>query len=429
MAQSGARKKKNKLQRERKEKEAQAQQTPVSPSTPSPSESPTPNDHANISTTRPSHITPRIPDSTPRDWSVLRADDSREYPPHPWRTIRRRKRRVHVCSASRTWERLPQPAQHPLSPSSSLQRTPSLPPQPQSVPLSVQTLPTPVVPSAAPPVSLPLALPCRRHPTFRPSSFPASVLTGSTASAAFVRCSRRRNCEPPQLRLFAGMACSPFAVALSAVFSRPEDILNGISLATWGMPNDERQEFLWYLPPDQLLIFAALTHIFISEPDLAPFLLPSMADYVEDFVERSATMHGPQIGKKMLALSPLKNAEEITCSLDAICGYALNLTLVSKGLEKRNVEQIKDLGSRAVAIGSQSEMSGGSKTLGPVLDRGWAQTPTFPPPAVEPRSRHTSGPLDERTADLEPPMCDAAFEAELCAAIAEGSVAVLGQKD
>ncbi|KAJ7206858.1 hypothetical protein GGX14DRAFT_637099 [Mycena pura] len=289
MAQSGARKKKNKLERERKEKEVQAQQTPVSPSTPSPS--PTPNDHADISTTRPSHITPRIPDSTPRDWSVLHADDSREYSPHPWRTIRQRKRRVHVCSASRSWERLPKPAQHPLSPSSPPQRTPSLslPPQPQSVPPSVQTLPTPAVPSAAPPVSRPPALQLKTMPP--PPDLPPIVPPCLRPDREHSLRRLRAMFTSPELRTtptptIAGTARSPFAVALGAVFSRPDDILNGISLATWGMPNDERREFLRYLPPDQLLIFAALTHIFISEPDLAPFLLPSMADYVEDFVER-----------------------------------------------------------------------------------------------------------------------------------------------
>ncbi|KAJ7222180.1 hypothetical protein GGX14DRAFT_662820 [Mycena pura] len=101
----------------------------------------------------------------------------------------------------------------------------------------------------------------------------------------------------PELRTtptptIAGTARSPFTVALGAVFSRPDDILNGISLATWGMPNDERREFLRYLPPDQLLIFATLTHMFVSEPDLAPFLLPPMADYVEDFVERCEEVLG-----------------------------------------------------------------------------------------------------------------------------------------
>ncbi|KAJ7229814.1 hypothetical protein GGX14DRAFT_383774 [Mycena pura] len=294
--QSGARKKKNKKERERREKESQeAAQAPVSPSLPSPSLAP--HDNADISTSGPPCRTasPRTPVSTPRDWSTLRTDDPRNHPPHPWRTIRQRKRRVHVCSVSRTWERLSQPAQHPLSPSSPPQRTPSLPPQPQSVPPSVQTLPTPAMPSAAPPASQPPALQLKTMP--QPPDLPPIVLPRLRPDREHGLRRLHAMFASPELRTtptptIAGTARSPFAVALGAVFSRPEDILNGISLATWGMPNDERREFLRYLPPDQLLIFAALTHIFISEPDLAPFLLPSMADYVEDFVERCEEVLG-----------------------------------------------------------------------------------------------------------------------------------------
>ena len=294
--QSGARKKKNKKERERKEKESQeAPQAPVSPSLPSPSLAP--HNNVDISTSGPPCRTtsPQTPVSTPRDWSILRADDPCNRPPHPWRTIRQRKRRVHVCSASRTRERLPQPAQHPLSPSSPPQRTPSLPPQPQSVLPSVQTLPTPAAPSAAPPVSWPPALQLKMMTP--PPDLPPIVLPCLRPDREHGLCRLRAMFASPELRTtptptIAGTARSPFTVALGAVFSRPDDILNGISLATWGMPNDERREFLRYLPPDQLLIFATLTHMFVSEPDLAPFLLPPMADYVEDFVERCEEVLG-----------------------------------------------------------------------------------------------------------------------------------------
>jgi hypothetical protein len=84
----------------------------------------------------------------------------------------------------------------------------------------------------------------------------------------------------------AGTVHSPFAVAIGGVISHPDDILSGLSLVAWGTPNDERREFLRHLPPDQILLFTALTHFFITEPDVAPFLLPGLADYMEDFVER-----------------------------------------------------------------------------------------------------------------------------------------------
>ncbi|KAJ7191972.1 hypothetical protein GGX14DRAFT_596719 [Mycena pura] len=306
MAQSGARKKKNKLERERKEKEAQAQQTPVSP----PSPFSTPNDHTDISTTGPRHMTTRLPNSTPRDWSILRADDFREHLPHPWRTIRRRKRRVHgrghISSLWDAWPHrpachaavleppspvAPPPAPVPLPPQTYIPAAPTLVLLP---PTARQTSITPQMPDGAPTTPRPQA-PLKTMPP--PPDLPPIVLPRMPPDREHGLRRLRAMFTSPELRTVptptvAGMACSPFAAALGPVFSRPDDILNGISPATWGMPNDERREFLRYLPPDQLLIFATLTHMFVSEPDLAPFLLPPMANYVEDFVEHCEEVLG-----------------------------------------------------------------------------------------------------------------------------------------
>ncbi|KAJ7211561.1 hypothetical protein GGX14DRAFT_448700, partial [Mycena pura] len=287
---SGARKKKNKKERERRTEEVQPAQTPVSP--PLPSSAPTPHDNADTSglPRHTLHPGPRLPVSTPRDWSTLRADDPRDRIPHPWRTIRNRKRRVRIPMPLRNWE--------PCAwlPGNTMAEPPSPPPPSVSTapPRPARTLPMPPAPGVAstnpwpagflktmpPPLALPPLVPPRMSPDRE---------HGLRRLRAMFTSPELRAAPTPTV---AGTACSPFAVALGPVFSRPDDILSGISLATWGMPNDERREFLRYLPPDQLLIFATLTHMFVSEPDLAPFLLPPMADYVEDFVERCEEVLG-----------------------------------------------------------------------------------------------------------------------------------------
>ncbi|KAJ7189645.1 hypothetical protein GGX14DRAFT_608716 [Mycena pura] len=241
MAQSGARKQKNKKERERRRKEEiQPGQTSVSP--PFPSSARTPHDDADTSGSprhtsgSPRHtLHPRLPVSTPRDWSTLRADDPRDRVPHPWRTIRHRKHRVQILSPLRIQEPCPWLPMAELS----LPPLPSVSASPQP---PARTLPTPSAPGVVltnsrplktmlpppdlPPIVLPRMPPDREHglrrlrAMFMPELRAASTLT------------------------VAGTACSPFAVALGSVFSRQDDILDGISLATWGMPNDERREFL-----------------------------------------------------------------------------------------------------------------------------------------------------------------------------------------
>ncbi|KAJ7858875.1 hypothetical protein B0H13DRAFT_2356350 [Mycena leptocephala] len=148
----------------------------------------------------------------PRDWSILRSDTS-----HPWRTIRRRKRRTRPHWGAPHTEVAPLPTH--------LHGAVSDPG------------PTDIVPS------LELPLPCIRDP---PGLFHLHI-------------------EPPihtlPMDTVYGIVHSGLALVCAREFPWLHLSIGRISEIAWGDPTDPRGSFLFDLPPDQLVVLGSHPHL------------------------------------------------------------------------------------------------------------------------------------------------------------------------
>ncbi|KAJ7867874.1 hypothetical protein B0H14DRAFT_2730460 [Mycena olivaceomarginata] len=156
----------------------------------------------------------------PRDWSTLCSVTA-----HPWRTIRRRNRRV----------RPQRPERRPF---------------PQSLPkiFSLRHLPSP---------SLPAVLDIPPDPIAAAPTFPANTAYGQVHSNLALACARE----------------------LPDVYASFEEILE-----IAGGPPDDREDLLGALPPDQLVFLSTLAAIAALDRGFQQFLYPVIADFTDRWV-------------------------------------------------------------------------------------------------------------------------------------------------